>query len=195
MRLFFVCLTVVCLLFLLLSCTPTASRNPFAYADTAFSVTVEGTYLPAGDAEGTPRPFSAEIAAGAPVNGDPTLRDLTVTFTSPDTLAGLTVTATLSTAPDGTVERVVSMVYPSEYGDVASTVEGTGLDGLLRFAEALLPFGDTAAIYPKAAGGSYTVIRKAQGREATFSFTHGLPFPTRITVATPREILELAVLP
>ena len=155
MRLLLPCFTVLFLMLSLTACTPTASRDPFAYAAAPFSLTVEGTYLPAGDAEGTPRPFAARISAGAPVDGDPTLRDLTVTFTAPDTLAGLTVTAALSTAPEGTVTRTVSFTYLSDYGQVSFTAESGELDGLLRYAEAWLPIGDVAEVSPKSPDGGY----------------------------------------
>ena len=127
------------------------------------------------------------------MNGDPTLRDLTVTFTAPDTLAGLTVTATLSTAPDGTVGRVVSLSYPSEYGDVSMTAEGGELDGLLRFAEALLPLGDVAEVSPVAADGSCTITRRAGERVATFTFVEGRRLPVSVTLTDGRGAAALVV--
>ncbi|MBR5123879.1 MAG: hypothetical protein IKU90_02015 [Clostridia bacterium] len=191
MRVFFACLTAVCLLFLLSSCTPPAPRDPFAYAAAPFSLTVEGTYLPAGDAEGTPRPFAARISAGAPVDGDPTLRDLTVTFTAPDTLAGLTVIATLSPAPEGTVTRRVTFTYPSDYGQVSFTAEGGELDGFLRYAEAWLPIGDVTAVSPKAPDGSHTVTSQTAEREAVFTFVEGEAFPVAVRLTDGRGVVEM----
>ena len=188
------CLLVFCLLFCSTACSP-AQGDPFASAAVPFSVTVEGTYLPANDEDGTPRPFAAQITVGAPMNGDPTLRDMTVTFTSPDTLAGVTVTATPSPATDGGYGRAVTFSYPSDYGEVGFTATGDELDGLLRFAEALLPIGDVAERSPTAEDGSYTVARRTEdgGREAVFSFGEGTALPTKVILTDRRGRVEATV--
>ena len=191
MRLLLPCFTVLFLMLSLPACTPTAPRDPFAYAAAPFSLTVEGTYLPAGDAEGAPRPFAARISAGAPVDGDPALRDLTVTFTSPDTLAGLMVIATLSPAPEGTVTRAVTFTYPSDYGQVSFTAEGGELDGFLRYAEAWLPIGDVTAVSPKAPDGSHTVTSQTAEREAVFTFVEGEAFPVVVRLTDGRGVVEM----
>ena len=185
---------LIALLFCLSACTP-APRDPFAYAAALFSVSVEGTYLPANDPEGTPRPVAAIVTAGAPLNGDPTLRDLTVIFTAPPSLRGIQVTATLSPAHDGTVTRSVIFSYPSDYGEVNVTAKGDELDGLLRFAEALLPVGDVAEISSVDKDGSYTVTRRAGdgGRETVFVFTEGAVFPSAVILTDERGRVELAV--
>jgi hypothetical protein len=158
-------------------------------------VTVEGTYLPANDPSGAPRPFAARITVGAPINGDPTLRDMTVTFTSPDTLAGVTVTATLSPAIDGGYNRAVTFSYPSDYGEIQVIAKGSEFDGFLRFAEALLPMGDVTERSPTAEDGSYTVTRKTAdgGREAVFVFAEGETFPRRVTLTDRWGSMELTV--
>ncbi len=182
-----------CLL-LLLACTP-APKDPFAYAAAPFSLSVEGTYLPVNDPDGTPRPVAAIVTAGEPVNGDPTLRALTVTFTAPPALCGATVTATPSPAPDGAVPRSAVFSYPSDYGEVTFTAKGSELDGLLRFAEAWLPMGDVTGISPVAPDGSYTVTRRTGdgGREAVFLFAEGKAFPTKVTLTDGRGRVELTV--
>lgn len=194
MRLLLSCLLVFCLLLCSTACTP-APGDPFAYAAAPFSVSVEGTYLPANDPCGAPRPFAARISVGAPMNGDSALRNLTVTFTSPDTLAGVTVTATPSPATDGGYSRAVTFAYPSDYGEVGFTATGEELDGLLRFAEALLPMGDVTERSPTAEDGSYTVTRKtADGtREAVFVFAEGEAFPRRVTLTDGKGWVELTV--
>ena len=199
MRLLLSCLLVFCLLICSSACTP-APKDPFAYAAAPFSVTVEGTYLPANDPDGTPRPVAATVTAGAPVNGDPTLRDLTVTFTAPSSLRGATVTATLSPAaegthPNGAVAKTVAFSYPSDYGEVRFTATGEELDGLLRFAEALLPIGDVTERSPADEDGGYTVTRKTAdgGREAVFVFAEGEAFPRRVTLTDRWGRVELTV--
>ena len=194
MRLLLSCLLFFCLLLCSTACVP-AQGDPFAYAAVPFSVTVEGTYLPASDPNGTPRPFAARVTVGAPMNGDPTLRDLTVTFTSPDTLAGVTVTATPSPATDGGYGRAVTFSYPSDYGEVRFTATDTELNGLLRFAEAWLPMGDVTEISPVAEDGSYTVTRRTGdgGREAVFVFAEGDKLPRRVSLTDRRGRVEATV--
>ncbi len=192
MRSFLVCLTAFLLLISFPACSPSAPRDPFAYAGEAFSVVVRGTYTPTGDTAS--RSFSARISAGAPMNGDPTRRDLSVTFTSPATLAGVTVTAALTPASDGTYKRSVVFTYPSDYGKVEIPAKGEEFDGFLRFAEALLPLGDVADVSP-VTDGSYTVTRKGEGREAVFTFAEGQASPLLVTVTTPAETLTVTVTP
>ena len=192
MRLLFSCLLAFCLLLCSAACSP-APTDPFAYAKSPFSLSVEGTYLPASDPSGTPRPVAAQITVGAPMNGDSALRNLSVTFTSPDTLAGATVTATPSPATDGGYGRAVTFSYPSDYGEVRFTATGEELDGLLRFAEALLPIGDVAEVSPKGEDGGYTVIRRTEGREAVFVFAEGQDYPVRVRLTDERGTVEMGV--
>ena len=194
MRLFSACLLVLCLLLCSAACTP-APKDPFAYAAAPFSVTAEGTYLPANDPDGTPRPIAVQVTAGEPVNGDPTLRNLTVTFTVPASLRGAAVTAALSPAPDGTVTRSVVFTYPSDYGEITVTAKGNEFDGLLRFAEALLPIGDAVEVSPVGKDGSFTVTRKtADGtREAKFTFAEGKTFPTRVILTDERGRVDVGI--
>ena len=178
---------------LLTACAPAVGRDPFAYANEAFSLSVEGTYLPANDQDGTPRPFAATVTVGAPQGGDLTQRGLSVTFTVPESLAGVTVTATLSPTPDGSLTRGVEFTYPSDYGSIQATAEGDELDGILRFAEGWLPIGDVTEISPKAADGGYTVTRKSGDREAVFTFGAGETFPTGVKLTDKRGTVEMSV--
>ena len=187
MRSFFLCLIACLLLISFPACSPSAQRNPFAYAEGGFSVSVRGTYSPAG--ETAPRPFAAQITVGVPVGGDLTLRDLTVTFTAPPTLAGVTVSAVHA---NGT--RTVTFSYASDYGNVELPTKSEAFDGFLRFAEALLPLGDVVDISP-VTDGSYTVTRKGEGREAVFTFAEGQVFPLRVAVTSSEEVLTFTVTP
>ena len=186
MRSFFLCLIAFLLLISFPACSPSAPRNPFAYAEGDFSVSVRGSYTPAGDT--VPRPFAAQITAGAPVGSDPTLRDLTMTFTAPPTLAGVTVS---SVHKDGT--RTVTFSYPSDYGKVEIPVKSEAFDGFLRFAEALLPLGDVTDISPKAADGSYTITRREGDRVVVFTFGGESGPPTRVKLTDERGTVEMTV--
>lgn len=194
MRLFPAFLLILCLVFCSTACTP-APGDPFAYAAAPFSVSVEGIYLPANDGDGTPRPFAATVTAGAPIGSDPALRELTVTFTAPPSLRGVTVTAALSPAADGTVGRSVVFTYPSDYGEITVTAKGTEFDGLLRFAESLLPIGDAVEVSPVDEDGSFTVTRRGGDgtREAIFTFAEGKTFPTRVILTDERGRVDVGI--
>ena len=185
-------LLLFCLSFLS-ACTPPSRRDPFAYAEAPFSLSVEGVYLPANDQDGTPRPFAATVTVGAPQGGDLTQRGLSVTFTSPESLAGMTVTASPSTAPDGSISRQVAFTYPSNYGSIQTTAEGGELDGFLRFAEGWLPTGDMTEISPKAPDGSYSITRKDGGRVTVFTFGSGSNFPVKVKITDERGTVDMTV--
>ena len=172
-------LLLSCLL-TLTACTPAARKNPFAYAESSFSWTVEGFYLPANDPEGSPRPFAATVTVGAPQGDDLTKREMSVTFTSPETLAGVAVTSSPAVAPDGALTRRVAFTYPSSYGSVHATARGDGLEGLLRFALGWIPTGDVTEISPQAPDGSYTITRTDGDRVAVFTFEAGCDFPVTV---------------
>ena len=188
----FFSLLLLCIL-TLTACAPAVGRDPFAYANEAFSLSVEGVYLPANDPQGSPRPFAATATVGEPRSQDPALRELSVTFTAPETLAGVTVTATLSPSLDGALTRGVAFTYPSDYGNVQATARGDELDGLLRFAEGWLPIGDVTDISPKAADGSYTIIRREGDRVAVFTFGSGSNFPVKVKITDERGTVEMTV--
>lgn len=171
---------------LTLTACGSAGKDPFAYAGSAFSLSVEGSYLPANDPNGSPRPFAADISVGAPYGEDLTLRDLTVVFTSPASLAGLQVTATLSRSSDSGLVRRVKLTYPSAYGNVEIPADEGELDGFLRFAEGWLPLGDVTEMSPKASDGYYTVTRKAGERTVIFTFMEGRDLPVEVILTDGR---------
>ena len=176
---------------LLTACAPAVGRDPFAYANEAFSLSVEGVYLPANDPSGSPRPFAATVTVGEPRSQDPALRELSVTFTAPETLAGVTVTATLSPSPDGTLAHRVEFTYPSDYGSVHATAKGNEPDGLLRFALGWIPTGDVTEISPQAPDGSYTVTRTEGDRVTVFTFGAGCDFPVTVKITDERGTVEM----
>ena len=182
-------LTVFCLLLSLSACAPAAPRNDFAYAEEAFSATVRGSFLPPDDPAGTPRPVAATVTVDAP---DPEVgtRDMTVIFTAPASLAGVTVTAVHRGET-----RAVTFTYPTPYGTVTSTSETGDYDGFLRFAEALLPIGDVAEVSAVDENGVRTVTRRAADGtgEAVYVFSREQALPLRVTVTDGNGVTELMV--
>ncbi len=181
----------------LTACSPAPPVDDFAYSAVPFAAAIRGTYTPA---DGVPRPIAATVSVDAPITGGgPTDRSMTVTFTQPPTLAGITVSAAFEADPQGRPSRTVTFSYPSAYGEVkASSGEGV-LDGFLRFAEALLPHGDIAEVSPVAEDGTHTVTRRtADGVwEGVYLFSKEQDVPLRVTVTDSRrsETIELVVEP
>ena len=178
---------------LLTACASAAGRDPFAYANEAFSLSVEGVYLPANDPSGSPRPFAATVTVGAPQGEDPTLREMAVTFTAPETLAGVAVTSSPAVAPDGSISRRVAFTYPSNYGDIQISAKENELDGFLRFVEGWLPIGDVTDISPQAADGSYTITRREGDRVAVFTFGGEGDLPTGVRITDKRGTVDMTV--
>ena len=85
--------------------------------------------------------------------------------------------------------------YSTTRGKVNVTAKGDELDGLLRFAEALLPIGDAVEVSPVAEDGSFTVTRRwgDGAREAVFSFAEGSALPTEVRVEDPFGSLSVRV--
>lgn len=185
------------LLFLLLSaCTPSAvPRDDFAYAETAFSVSVRGTYTLA---DGTARPIAAHVSVGIPAEGGSrSTRPMTLTFTQPPALDGLTVQAEWMSKDGEEPTRTVTLTYATPYGKIQDASRTGVYDGFLRFAEVLLPAGDVAEVSPKAEDGTHTVTRRtADGsREAVFLFSEDRELPLRVKASAGGEIIELVLDP
>ncbi|MBQ3507953.1 MAG: hypothetical protein IJA91_05320 [Clostridia bacterium] len=196
MRPYFAYFTAFLLVFLCFSaCSPTASSNDFSYAAAPFTAAVRGTYTPE---DGTPRPIAVQITVGEPISVDDlTNRPMKVTITQPATLAGITVAAVYEPDADGKLIRTVTFTYPSSYGEVSSSSQTGDFDGFLRFAEALLPFGDITDVSPTADDGTHTVTRTtANGtRKATFLFSQEQVLPLRVSVRGKGIVLDLSVTP
>lgn len=172
---------LICLL-MLYACSPAPPADDFAYALTAFTTSVRGTYTPA---DGVPRPIAATVSVGEPsAGGGPADRPMTVTFTQPPALAGLTVSSVFERDSQGQPLRTVTFTYPSAYGEVKVTSQEGEFDGFLRFAEALLPLGDIAEVSPAAEDGTHTVTRRtADGtREAVYLFSAEQALPLRVKI-------------
>lgn len=179
-------------LFLLLTaCAPTPPADDFAYSKAAFTASVRGTYT---SADGDSHPIAARISVGAAQPGEPN-RAMTLTFTQPPSLAGMTVTRTRETDSQGQPATIVTLTYPSAYGEIRASSQKGDFDGFLRFAEALLPMGDIESVSPVARDGTHTVTRRTSdgGREGVFLFSSDRELPLRVTISDGAERMELTV--
>lgn len=214
------------------ACTPAhTAQNDFAYADAPFTASVRGTFtrtapdgytgnpaLTGTSLTDTPQSIAFTLSAEAPRgrntpnSGE---RDMTVTFTEPSSLAGVTVSVVYGSAADTsatdisaadtsagdagdgaqTLARTVT-VTRSVGGDTQTITDTAGaFDGLLRFAEALLPVGDIAEVSQARANGSHTVTRRTSDgtREMIFSFSDEQKLPIGVRVSEAEYRLELTV--
>ncbi len=197
MRLFRFWIVVVVLVMVLVGCGVEKGRvgEVFSYAGEGFSVEVRGTAVrlagdgytgpagvPGASGTGVARAFSARVEVGEPTESG--ARALSVTFTAPESLAGLAIVR--SAAGEITLTR------PSPYGEIVLCGEAAA--SLLRFGDALLPVGDITATTP-VQNGAFTVIRTAPDRTVTYTFSAEQALPAHILVETHAERLELTLLP
>ncbi len=180
-------------LLLLTACAPATEADDFAYANTAFTATIRGTYTPP---DGNPRPVEAKVTIDAPTPSADG-RGMAVTFTSPAALADITVSAVWAPDEANLPRKAVTFTAPSSYGTVTATADDGPLGGFLRFAEALLPRGDITAVTPADENGTRAVTRKtADGAwEGVYTFAKGQALPARVIIVHEGERLELAVEP
>ena len=191
------------LAFLLAGCSPAAAlggearamTRSFAYSAVPFAVSIRGQYAGMAETSGVRGNFSATVTYGTPdAEGG---RDIRLTFTSPPTLAGLTVSTHYEgSAPGDNPERTVTLSYPSPYGTVTSETRGSCYDGLVRYAEALLPIGNVTGVSPMDKAGVNTVTRTSiSGRQAVFTFSKDASLPLRVEVTDTYGTLSLTVAP
>lgn len=182
-------------MFFLLACSPVPPKDDFAYANAPFTARVRGTYTPE---DGVPRPITAQITVGELLEREnPFARSITIVFTAPETLAGITAEAVCETDSGGSTRHTVTFTYSSPYGDMKVSSASEGMAGILRFAEALLPVGDVTSVSPTAKDGTHTVTRAtADGaREAVFLFSLEQELPLRVSVRSKGETLDLVITP
>ncbi len=192
-----------CLLLMGISCSskPMADQ-PFSYADKAFSATIRGTLtrlsldgytgspaLVGTPLTGIPQPIAATVAIGEKqADGR---RDMTVTFSEPPALAGISV---MQTTPTPDVPHRVTLTRATAAGTVTlddTTAPGC-YDALLRYAEALLPQGDIAIVSPLS-DGCRTITCVEGMHKTTFTFMEGRTLPIHVSMESTAERLELTV--
>lgn len=196
----------LCLPLLLLAITVIwcgCSSNPptrLTYADKGFSVTVRGqinrtapdgyTGDPALTGESytnQPLDIAATVTVGPPSSPTDHLpRELTVRFTAPDTLQGMTVTR--RTNAQGKTESFISQ------GTLTYTVESDDIDRLCFVALALLPEGDITTVSPTE-NGVYTVTLTSGEITRALTLIDGQDFPSHARLDHPHGWVELYVDP
>ncbi len=214
-------LALSCLLLCACGNTRPGPAEDFSYADKAFTASIRGTFIrlradgyggaPALVGEtrtGVVQSFAATVivgsirdAAGTAATGDGTgsvagqaavgaaPREIAITFAEPPALTGVTVTRRSENG--GSLVTLQRQGTEMEITADDSAAPGT-YDALLRFAEALLPTGDITAVSPTE-NGCRTVTRTEGDRVAVFTFVDGISLPTRVTLETDRERLEMTV--
>lgn len=214
------CMSVLFLLaaaMLLTGCSAHASADrAFSYMEEDFSATVSGSVTRlasdgyTGDAAligeslyDVSRPFEATVTVKTRVDaaGERFVSALSVTYTAPSSLRGVTVSYTSDGSARAGSARVILTRAVADRGSVRedrtitvdlSATSPAVRDALLAPAGVLLPTGDISAVSP-ATGGTYTVTRRDGDTEATFEFTKGESLPTRVTWSSPARRVEVTV--
>ena len=142
----------------------------------------------------TPLSFTANIWAGAPVNGEG-LRNFCLTYTSPSSLQGTSVSCRLSQDDQGTWKPVYTLsLVGSEW---SWEVEAAAVDGLLLPIRGLLPMGDVTAV--SASRGDEPIrmkITEESGGVCELSFEAATdPCPTVATWQDDRRSMEIRITP
>ena len=198
---------------------PSADRA-FSYMDGDFSATVMGSVTRfaedgyTGDASlvgdgltDVSRSFAATVRVLTRVgaNGVREVSALTVTYTEPPSLCGVTVSYAAETADAKearvTLTRTVPMHATADMGagvternvtvDLSAT-DPAVRDALLAPAGVLLPAGDITAV-GAVTDGRYTVTRADGDREAVFTFAKGQTLPAGVTWTSPERQVEIEV--
>ena len=219
MRAFCVLATLL-VAFFLAGCArvPSAARA-FSYMEENFSATVSGNVTRfaedgyKGDAAlvgdgltDVSRSFEATVSVeGVGAGESRQVSALTVTYTAPPSLRGVTVSYVADAAQAGgarvTLTRTVPMHATADMGaGVAERVITVDLsatdpavrDALLAPAGVLLPTGDVTAV-GAVTDGRYTVTRTDGDTEAVFTFAKGQTLPVEVTWTTPTRQVEIEV--
>lgn len=216
-------LLTLSLLLLPLSACKTATPDDRAhagltFADSAFTADVRGTLcrtvsdgyegpagLPGAGRTGVPWDIAASVTVSAPdAAGN---RTVSVTYTAPASLAGLTVTRAYQ-VPEAASAAPGAPSAPGEptttltLGTLTFTDSSGAYDALLFPALSLIPSGDIRS-KDTAPDGLRTVTLAhplgaaddpAASWEQTFSFADA-PLPVRVVLTTPERVIDLAVSP
>ena len=215
------CVSAVLLVAVFLAgCARTVTGDrAFSYMEENFSATVKGNVTRyaadgyKGDASlvgdgltDISRSFEATVSVeSVGAGGSRLVSALTVTYTAPPSLRGVTVSYVADAAQAGgarvTLTRTVPMHATADMGaGVAERVITVDLsatdpavrDALLAPAGVLLPVGDITAV-SAVADGRYTVTRTDGDTEAVFAFVKGQTLPAGVTWTSPARQVEIEV--
>ena len=198
-----VCTTVF--IFATVGCArPQATTDYFAYTRESMEMTVRAKITrTASDGYGgemsrvgesyTGKAWEVTATVTVSLPDERGVRATSVSFTSPPTLAGVTISrsyaedaATGGYTPTVTVSRVLA---DGQILRVTDT-EGT-FDGLLRLADAWLPQGDVTDVSPVTDGARTVTVVAPDGGAAVFTFSENEKNPLRVRVTDPWGELEL----
>ena len=215
------CVSAVLLVAVFLAgCARTVTGDrAFSYMEENFSATVKGNVTRyaadgyKGDASlvgdgltDISRSFEATVSVeSVGAGGSRLVSALTVTYTAPPSLRGVTVSYVADATQAGgarvTLTRTVPMHATADMGaGVAERVITVDLsatdpavrDALLAPAGVLLPTGDITAV-GAVTDGRYTVTRTDGDIEAVFTFAKGQTLPVEVTWTTPTRQVEIEV--
>ncbi len=212
----------VALLLGLCGCTPSVGSggdpNDFAYAETAFSVSLRGTVtrlapdgytgapeLTGDTLTGEARTLVASVEVGEPCPCGLVCRERSVkiTFHEPPALCGVTVVrqtsytaptdrAGATTAGANSHTQSVTVTHPGiPTGEHASPA----LAALVRFATPLFPLGDVVAATPVQDGAHTVTRRTADGWTIVYTFASDGILPIRIEATNGFEQFAYTVSP
>ncbi len=207
----------LCLLMTMLfsGCARTVSpERAFSYADHDFSVNVQGSVIRlssdgyTGDASligdrltDVPRDFAATVSVQTKKDaaGETVVSAMSVVYTAPKSLCGVTVT--YLNAEDGRAGQARVMLTRAIADGVStdremtidlSAISPAVRDALLAPVGVLLPRGDVVALSPTEKG-CYTVTRREGDREAIFTFVVGKSMPTSVTWTSPERVVDIKI--
>lgn len=219
MRAFCVLATLLVAVFLAGCARVPSAERAFSYMEENFSATVKGNVTRfaedgyKGDASlvgdgltDISRSFEATVSVESVGAGESRqVSALTVTYTAPPSLRGVTVSYVADAAQAGgarvTLTRTVPMHATADMGaGVAERVITVDLsatdpavrDALLAPAGVLLPTGDVTAV-GAVTDGRYTVTRTDGDIEAVFTFAKGQTLPVEVTWTSHTRQVEIEV--
>ena len=219
MRAFCVLAALLVAVFLAGCARTVTGDRAFSYMEENFSATVKGNVTRyaadgyKGDASlvgdgltDISRSFEATVSVeSVGAGGSRQVSALTVTYTAPPSLRGVTVSYVADATQAGgarvTLTRTVPMHATADMGagvtervitvDLSAT-DPAVRDALLAPAGVLLPTGDVTAV-GAVTDGRYTVTRADGDIEAVFTFAKGQTLPVEVTWTTPTRQVEIEV--